>query len=38
MEKAELGIQKEKLEGNHAFFRDNKASILGKNAIHCFVF
>ena len=33
-----LLISKKKIGGNHAFFRDNKASIWGKNAIHCLVF
>ena len=29
---------KKKIRGNHEFFRDNKASIWKKKAIHCFVF
>ena len=34
-----IGIRKEKLgPGNHAFFRDNQASIWGKNSTHCFEF
>ena len=34
-----LLVSKKKIGGNHAFFRDNKASIWKKkNAIHCFVF
>ena len=31
-------VSKKKIRSNHAFFRDNKASIWKKNAIHCFVF
>ena len=33
-----LLVSKKKIWGNHAFFRNNKASIRKKNAIHCFVF
>ena len=33
-----LLVSKTKIGGNHAFSRDNKASIWVKNAIHCFVF
>ena len=33
-----LGIQKENWGGNHAFSRDNRASIWIKNAKHSFVF
>ena len=28
----------EKIGGNHAFFRDNKASTRKKNVIYCFVY
>ena len=33
-----LLVSKMNIGGNRAFFRDNKASIKKKNAIHCFVF
>ena len=33
-----LWVSKEKICGNHAFFRDNKASVSKENAMHCFVF
>ena len=33
-----LGIQKRKLGGNYAYFKDNKASISGKRGIHSFIF
>ena len=33
-----LLVSIKKIGGNHAFFRDYKASIWKKNAIHCFVF
>ena len=33
-----LLVSKKKIGDNDAFFRDNKASIWEKNAIHCFVF
>ena len=33
-----LLVSKKGIGGSHAIFRDNKASIWKKNAIHCFVF
>ena len=33
-----LLVSKKKIRNSHAFCRDNKASIWGKNAVHCFVF
>ena len=33
-----LLVSRKKIWGNYAFFRDNKASIWKKTAIHCFVF
>ena len=33
-----LLVSKKKIGGNHAFFRDNRASIWKTTAIHCFVF
>ena len=33
-----LLVSKKKIGGNHVFFRDIKASIWRKNAIHCLVF